>query len=730
MEISIVAPVFDPSGYSTLAREVCKELYYKGSNVKLYPINNWDTSNLDIDAETKDILIEQVYTNIAGYTPFLNIAIPEQYNLPPLFYTIGYSMIETSGIPDYWVRLCNLMNEIWVPTTSSEEAFVNSGVTKDIHIMPLGVDGEMYNQSVQPLKLIGTRGFNFLVNIEWSPRKCGEDVVRAFLEEFNEDDDVSLILKAYKPQQLYESTGASITDDIGRIKTEIKKDAYPPVVFIPQLLSTDDMPRLYASCDCVIQATHGEGWGLPITEGMATGKPYIATNWSGMTDIISDDTGYPLDITGLSKIPKFGVPNDKVITGFKWADPDWEHLKSLMRHVYEHQTEAKQKGSAGRIYIEENLTWKKAVENIQNRLQDVTDGLPKSKTYKRNTANISAPAQAVFVVPSIGKKCGIADYTLDLSSATQPQSTIMLANIMSATPDPRDVNVPDLMWEVIDRSNIMHFQFEYGLFSKEDILKANKFLPDKKLIYTHHAIDDFLFEYNLLLKEVFDYVVVHSDEMANVLVNFGFSRNMVKVIKHGCWKYGVKPKTQNTKIKNIVSFGFCFPQKGWIEMAIAISQLKDYTWNLYSAVVPNHENSKKYANRFAKFLERLDCDRIIWHSDYMKELDVVDRLRDADIIVLPYTVFMNQHAISGAARRCLAAVIPTMCTDITYFADLNEEVYKIHNNAPETIIEGILSLDKDKELREHMVNKTYKFINDNSWENVAKEHIDFWEGLV
>jgi glycosyltransferase involved in cell wall biosynthesis len=35
--------------------------------------------------------------------------------------------------------------------------------------------------------------------------------------------------------------------------------------------------------DAVVLATHGEGWGLPLVEGMAMGLPVIATNWSGNT---------------------------------------------------------------------------------------------------------------------------------------------------------------------------------------------------------------------------------------------------------------------------------------------------------------------------------------------------------------------------------------------------------------------------------------------------------------
>jgi len=734
LEISIAAPIFDPSGYSSMARAICYALYHKGIGVTLYPINNWNDSNLDIDEESLAILTEQIENKSIGYSPVVNISVPEQYSLHPLFYTIGYSMIETTGIPKYWVRMCNLMDEIWVPAKASKESFCNSGIPDDkIFVFNLGVDTKRFNPNVPSLssegRLQGTKGFNFLLNIEWSPRKCGEDTVKAFLTEFEADEDVALILKAYKPQHLYQQDGTSIIQDIERIKEEIGKSHYPKVVFIPQLLSAEDMPKLYSESDCVLLTTHGEGWGLPITEGMASGKPYIATDWSGLSDIISEDTGYKLGITGLSKIPEFGVPNDRVISGFEWADPNFEQLPKIMRHIYENQEEAKHKGIASREFVEEHLTWDKAVSKLINRLQIIINNLPKTKVYGRISPKIYPPKKAAFVIASLGKKCGIADYTNTLASSIKSQSDILQANIMSATPHPCDMSVPDIMWEVIDQSNVFHYQFEYGLYSKEDILKAKKFLYDKKIICTQHAIDETVFDYNGLIAGVFDYIVVHSDEMRNVLIDLGYPVNKVVVIHHGCWDYGLKPKRQEERIKNIASFGFCFPQKGWLETAIAMKQMPQYEWHLYSSRVPNHANSELYYGRLRKFMDKLDAPNIHWHDDFKEELEVIDKIRNADLIVMPYTVFSDQHAISGAARRCLAIKIPMICTDITYFSDLDEEAYKIRDNSPDSIIEAITYLDKNKELREHMIDRMDKFVAKNSWENIAKKHIEFWEGL-
>ena len=42
--------------------------------------------------------------------------------------------------------------------------------------------------------------------------------------------------------------------------------------------------------------SHGEGWGRPHVESMSCGVPVIATNWSGPTEYLNEENGYPLGI--------------------------------------------------------------------------------------------------------------------------------------------------------------------------------------------------------------------------------------------------------------------------------------------------------------------------------------------------------------------------------------------------------------------------------------------------
>eukprot|EP00965_Chrysotila_dentata_P071588 2365204-Pleurochrysis_carterae.AAC.1 len=47
--------------------------------------------------------------------------------------------------------------------------------------------------------------------------------------------------------------------------------------------------------DAFVLPSRGEGWGRPVMEAMAMALPVIATNWSGTTAMLSDETSFPLD---------------------------------------------------------------------------------------------------------------------------------------------------------------------------------------------------------------------------------------------------------------------------------------------------------------------------------------------------------------------------------------------------------------------------------------------------
>lgn len=273
-------------------------------------------------------------------------------------YKIGYTMLETTGIPKEWVRQCNLMDEVWVPSSFNVETFRNSGVKVPIHIIPLGIDPDYYSPNVKSYKKHDK--YTFLSVFEWGERKAPELLLKAYSKAFSKKDNVLLLCKVIN------------NDGSINVQEEIKKlqlpDEGPEIIFLYNTKFSDyDMPTLYRSADCFVISTRGEGWGMPILEAMACGLPTIATNWSSQVDFFNEANGYPIDVKRLvdanAKCPYYD--------GFQWADPSEEHMIERMRYVYDHQEEAAQKGYKASVEVRQKWTWEMAAKKIICRLDEI-----------------------------------------------------------------------------------------------------------------------------------------------------------------------------------------------------------------------------------------------------------------------------------------------------------------------------------------------------------------------
>ncbi len=276
-------------------------------------------------------------------------------------YRIGYTMLEVDGVPDEWVRLCNEMDEVWVPSAFNRDTFRASGVTAPIYVMPLGVSPDYFSPQIRPFR--ATRRYTFLSVFEWGERKAPELLLRAYARAFRRSDDVLLVLKVTN-----RDPGVDVHAQIGALR--LPMDSAPVALILNRELPGYQMGSLYRSADCFVLPTRGEGFGLPILEAQACGLPVIATAWSAVRELLDDEIAYPLRVARLvparAKCPYY--------QGFRWAEPDEEHLIHLLRHVYEHQEEAAVKGIAASRAVLDTLTWERAALRIRERLLEIGAG--------------------------------------------------------------------------------------------------------------------------------------------------------------------------------------------------------------------------------------------------------------------------------------------------------------------------------------------------------------------
>jgi len=358
----------DAGGYALMNRRFMLGLEKKGVNVHYEML----PSMPDMDPATMSNLKRLVSNRVPSDTPKIyGMTAPLHYDWAR--YKMLFTMMETRRLhKDYAIR-CNCADEVIVPSRWCRDVFAESGVKKPMTVVPLGVDTKQFKPGVEPIAFSkNLKPFVFLSVFGWSLRKGYDVLLKAFFEEFTGDDPVSLVLSTRYFGSTDESKKQVIRDEIAKIRSMTSNKNQPHLVFFGDVLSDEMMPRLFAAADCYVLISRGEGFGLPYIQAGACGLPVIASRYSGQTDFLDDSNSYLVDVDGfrsaekeLAWISYFYEDAEFPIFGEKSV----EQTRVLMRHVFEHQEEAKAKAGLLRSRILKEYDWSTCVDQMYDKLK-------------------------------------------------------------------------------------------------------------------------------------------------------------------------------------------------------------------------------------------------------------------------------------------------------------------------------------------------------------------------
>ncbi len=82
-------------------------------------------------------------------------------------------------------------------------------------------------------------------------------------------------------------------------------------------------------------------------EAMCMGLPTIGTRWGGSLEFMNEKNSYLVDCE-LKDVSEAAAAEYPLFSGQRWAQASIEHLRSLMRHVYEDREDAATRGARAR----------------------------------------------------------------------------------------------------------------------------------------------------------------------------------------------------------------------------------------------------------------------------------------------------------------------------------------------------------------------------------------------
>lgn len=332
----------------------------------------------DITDPLEQELFNRILRQPLGAQPdvFIQMTIPSEFQSPAKF-NIGMTAgIETTVPPGDWIEGMNRMSvnfvlSDFVKKVFSQASFVKQHpdgkkedlkLRKPIEVVRWGADTSIYKRTSEKNEAVDStlsgvkENFCFLFVGQWthsnglySDRKDIGMLIKTFCEAFaGVKEKPALILKT-SGVSFSSVDKAECLNRINKIKESVGGDL-PNVYLIHGELSDVEMNALFnhEKVKTHISFTHGEGYGHPLLLAGLSGKPVMASDWSGHLDFLNSENSYP--IKGELKQVRGDSANQWIMKESAWFNVNYEKAKEKLRGMvtnYDSLTEKSVLGCVG-----------------------------------------------------------------------------------------------------------------------------------------------------------------------------------------------------------------------------------------------------------------------------------------------------------------------------------------------------------------------------------------------
>ena len=405
-------PVKTRSGYGAHSRDLLQALY----DMDMFEIKidscAWGSTPLTA-LDSNNTFHQWIEENIVNVNVPVQPDVYVQVTVPNEFQRIGKfnigitAGIETTIAPKEWVDGCNRMDLIITTSNFSKDVLLqtvynenekNTGklvkqhrINKPIDVLFEGVDTSVYNNNYDGFEMDIKEDFAFLFVGHWLKGDLGQDrkdvgmLIRTFVESFKgKDDKPALVLKtssatfSIKEREVFRK----------RIEQLVEGVENPPSIYLLfGDLTDNEMNGLYnhPKIKSMISITKGEGFGRPLLEFTMTGKPIIASNWSGHKDFLPMDKA--IMIGGKLTEVHDSVIDNFIIKGSKWFTANYNEFAEVMKIVIKDYDKFLEKSESLRKFNSENFT----LDGMKDKFESI---------LKQNTVQ---PKEHKLVLPKLTK---------------------------------------------------------------------------------------------------------------------------------------------------------------------------------------------------------------------------------------------------------------------------------------------------------------------------------------
>lgn len=276
---------------------------------------------------------------------------------------------EYGSVPRVWVRAIEEnVDELWVPSEFVRSVFRRAGVSgTNIQVIPNGFDPSIFTPQGPTSRPLGCRRFAFLF-VGGAIRRKGIDILlEAYRAAFDSGEDVTLVLHLSGLAGSYQHNSL-----VASVQSMAADPTAPHVQLLTDTLDDKTMASLYRGCDALVLPYRGEGFGLPLLEAQACGKPVITTAQGPASEFCSEKTAFFISAREVA-VPDEPPPLGPMAGKFTWFEPDASELIQTLRRVYNNPGEAAEKGRAAAQSARKKYTWGEIAGMYQKRVQALVE---------------------------------------------------------------------------------------------------------------------------------------------------------------------------------------------------------------------------------------------------------------------------------------------------------------------------------------------------------------------
>ena len=408
-------PVKTRSGYGSHARDLLQALY----EMDLFDIKidscGWGSTPMTALEENNLFhkWIESSITNNLQSPPdiYVQVTVPNEFQRVGKF-NIGITAgIETTVAPKEWVDGCNRMDLIIATSTFSRDVLLstvynetenNTGklikqfrIDKPIEVLFEGVDLSIFNNEIkeldEPLDIDIKEDFAYLFVGHWLKGDLGQDrkdigmLIKCFANAFKEGENRPALILKTSSATFSIKERESFRKRIEKLVNDIENP--PSIYLLFGELTNDEMNSLYNNpkIKAMVSLTKGEGFGRPLLEFSMTGKPVMASNWSGHKDFLPMDKAIMIG-GSLTEVHDSAV-DSFILKNSKWFTANYNEVIEVFKLIHNDYPKFLEKAETLRVENKEKFS----LENMKNVFKKIIDPF------------ISQPKEHKMILPKLNK---------------------------------------------------------------------------------------------------------------------------------------------------------------------------------------------------------------------------------------------------------------------------------------------------------------------------------------